>query len=190
VRGGLRQGTQDEELRTVSYPTSDALVAHAEGVSSSVLYLLLALRGLGASEPLAHAASHLGTAQTLATLLRSLPHHVGQRRLPIPVDMCARHGLKQEEVFRYGGDATGVDAAVYEFAVLANDHLLTAREVFKPSGGRVPVAAMPVFLAGVPVACFLGQLERVNFDGFARSLAMRDWKLSWMMWSGFYRRRF
>lgn len=187
---GSRGGTQDEELRTGSYPTSDALVAHAEGVSSSVLYLLLALRGLGASESLAHAASHLGTAQTLATLLWSLPHHVGHRRLPIPLDVCARHGVKQEEVFRQGGGAAGVDAAIYDFAVLANDHLLTAREVFKESGGRVPASAMPVFLAGVPVASFLEQLERVNFDGFARSLAMRDWRLSWRIWRGYYRRVF
>ncbi|KAJ7044121.1 Squalene/phytoene synthase [Mycena alexandri] len=179
---------RDEELQTASYPTSDALVAHAESVSSSVLYLLLALRGLSSAEDLAHAASHLGTAQTLATLLWSLPHHVGQRRLPIPLDICARHGVKQEEVFRRGGGAAGIDAAVFDFAVLANDHLLTAREVFK--GGKVPAVAMPVFLAGVPVASFLQQLERENFDGFARSLAMRDWRLTWMIWSGYYRRVF
>ncbi|KAF7346324.1 UPF0551 protein, mitochondrial [Mycena sanguinolenta] len=158
---------RDEELRTTSYPTSDALVAHAESVSSSVLYLLLALRGLGGAEDLAHAASHLGTAQTLATLLWSLPHHAGQRRLPIPLDL-----------------------SVFDFAVLANDHMLTAREVFKSTGGKVPAVAMPVFLAGVPVASFLEQLEQVNFDAFARSLAMRDWRLSWRIWSGYYRRVF
>ncbi|KAJ7935645.1 isoprenoid synthase domain-containing protein [Mycena leptocephala] len=152
---------RDEELKTSSYPTSDALVAHAESVSSSVLYLLLALRGLG-----------------------------GQRRLPIPLDVCARHGVKQEEVFRHGGNAPGVDAAVYDFAVLANDHLLTAREVFKGTGGKVPEAAMPVFLTGVPAATFLVQLEGVNFDAFAPSLAMRDWRLSWRIWSGYYRRTF
>jgi NADH dehydrogenase [ubiquinone] 1 alpha subcomplex assembly factor 6 len=181
---------RDEELKTSSYPTSDALVAHAESVSSSVLYLLLALRGLGGAEDLAHAASHLGTTQTLATLLWSLPHHAGQRRLPIPLDVCARHGVKQEEVFRRGGNAPGVDAAVYDFAVLANDHLLTAREVFKGTGGKVPEAAMPVFLTGVPAATFLVQLEGVNFDAFAPSLAMRDWRLSWRIWSGYYRRTF
>ncbi|KAJ7675829.1 Squalene/phytoene synthase [Mycena polygramma] len=181
---------RDEELRTGSYHTSDALVAHAESVSSSVLYLLLGLRGLGAAEDLAHAASHLGTAQTMATLLWSLPHHVSQRRLPIPLDICARHGVNQEEVFRRGGDAEGVDAAVYDFAVLANDHLLTAREVFKDTGGQVPAVAMPVFLAGVPVASFLTQLEQVNFDAFARSLAMRDWRLSWRIWRGYYKRVF
>jgi len=165
-------------------------VSHAESVSSSVLYLLLALQRLETSEMLAHAASHLGTAQTLATLLRSLPQHTVRRRLPIPLDVCARHGVKQEDVFRHGGEAVGVDAAVFEIAVLANDHLLTAREVFKDTAGRVPPVAMPVFLAGVPVASFLGRLERANFDGFASALALRDWRVSWRIWRGYYRRVF
>ncbi|KAJ7505322.1 isoprenoid synthase domain-containing protein [Mycena galericulata] len=178
---------RDAELQVDSYPSCDALVTHAESVSSSVLYLLLALRGLGGPADLAHAASHVGTAATIATLLRALPHHASHRRLPLPLDVCARHGVQQEEVFRRGGAATGVDAAVYDVAVLANDHLLTAREVFKEG---VPVAAMPVFLAAVPVASFLGQLERANFDGFARELAVRDWRLSWRIWRGYYGRMF
>ncbi|KAJ7644136.1 Squalene/phytoene synthase [Roridomyces roridus] len=181
---------RDAELKADSYPSCDALVSHAEGASSSVLYLLLALRGLGGPADLAHAASHVGTAATIATLLRALPHHAANRRLPIPLDVCAQHGVQQELVFRHGGDATGVDAAVYQVAVLANDHLLTAREVFKEHGGKVPIAAMPVFLAGVPVATFLSQLEKVNFDAFARQLGTREWRVSWNIWRGYYRRTF
>nr|GAT60281.1 predicted protein [Mycena chlorophos] len=163
---------RDAELRSAStFQTSGALEGHAESVSSSLLYLLLALKGLGGSETLAHAASHLGTAQTVATLLRGLPYHASRRQLPLPLDICARHGVKQEEVFRRGGDASGIDAAVYDVAVLANDHLLTARDMFKESGGKVPGLAMPVFLAAVPVASFLEQLERANFDVFDKSLA-------------------
>ncbi|KAF7288556.1 hypothetical protein HMN09_01384700 [Mycena chlorophos] len=168
---------RDAELRSASmFQTSGALEGHAESVSSSLLYLLLALKGLGGSETLAHAASHLGTAQTVATLLRGLPYHASRRHLPLPLDICARHGVKQEEVFRHGGDASGIDAAVYDVAVLANDHLLTARDMFKESGGKVPGLAMPVFLAAVPVASFLEQLERANFDVFDKSLAVRDWR--------------
>ncbi|KAF7314454.1 hypothetical protein MKEN_00918200 [Mycena kentingensis (nom. inval.)] len=173
---------RDAEMRSGSYHTADALVAHAESVSSSVLYLLLALRGLGASETLAHAASHLGTAQTISTLLRGLPHHAAHRQLPLPLDICARHGVKQEDVFRYGGDAAGIDGAVYDVAVLANDHILTCRDMFKDGGGRVPVAAMPVFLAAIPVASFLGRLEQANFDAFSKSLAARDWRVSWRIY--------
>ncbi|CAK5263501.1 unnamed protein product [Mycena citricolor] len=182
---------RDEELKTSSYPTTDALVTHAEGVSSNLLYALLALRGLGASESLAHAASHLGVAQTLATLLRGLPFHAAHRRLPLPLDICARHNVQQEDVFRHGGTAGGIDAAVYDVAVLANDHLLTARDMFKDApGGKIPEAAMPVFLAGVPVANFLAQLEKENFDAFKPALGVRDWKLGWRIWIGYYRKMF
>ncbi|KAJ7069786.1 isoprenoid synthase domain-containing protein [Mycena amicta] len=181
---------QDTELRSPSYQNSDALVSHAESVSSSVLYLLLALRGLGGSDVFAHAASHLGTAQTITTLLRGLPYHAAKRQLPLPLEICTRHNVKQEEVFRHGGDASGLDAAIYDVAVLANDHLLTAREMFKETGGKVPVVAMPVFLAGVPIASFLEQLERANFDAFERSLAVRNWRVSWRIYRAAYRRNF
>lgn len=65
----------------------------------------------------------------------------------IPAEITARHGVKQEEVFRKGPGADGIEDAVFEFATLGNDHLLTAWSMF--DGQKVPRAAMPVFLAGV-----------------------------------------
>jgi NADH dehydrogenase [ubiquinone] 1 alpha subcomplex assembly factor 6 len=98
-----------------------------------------------------HAASHLGVAQSLATLLRALPYHASKGRMVIPAEVTAKHGVSQEEVFRKGPGAAGLDNAVYEFATAANDHMLTAREMFTEVGGKVPKVAMPVFAAGV---CF------------------------------------
>lgn len=45
-----------------------------------------------------------------------------------------------------GSDAKGIDDAVFEFATIANDHMITARDFFKEGG--VPDEAMPVFLTG------------------------------------------
>ena len=67
----------------------------------------------------------------------------------IPAEITARHGVSQEEVFRKGGGAKGIDDAVFEFATLANDNLITAREMFKENGGLVPERARPVFLSAV-----------------------------------------
>jgi len=67
----------------------------------------------------------------------------------IPAEITAKHGVSQEEVFRQGGSATRIGDAVFEFATVANDHLISARDVFKESGGEIPERAMPVFLAGV-----------------------------------------
>lgn len=144
---------QDAELQTPSYLTVDSLTSHAESTSSTVLYLLLSLLSLQ-SEALSHAASHLGAAQTFSTLLRALPYHAKHGRMVIPAEITAKHGVSQEDVFRQGPQAHGIEDAVFEFATLAHDHLSTARDMvvnLEGSNGRVPRDAMPIFLAGVRV---------------------------------------
>lgn len=101
------------------------------------------------SHDFSHAASHVGVAQTIATLLRALPYHASKGHMVIPAEITARHGVNQEEVFRQGGNAKGVDDAVFEFATLANDHLITAREMLKDTAGTVPGPVKPVFLHAV-----------------------------------------
>ena len=137
--------------------TLDSLLAHAESTSSTLNYLLLRLLSLHTSDLLSHAASHMGVAQTITTLLRALPYHAAQRRMVIPAEITAKHGVNQEAVFRSIG-GRGVDAeengkrleeAVFELATVANDHVLTAREMFKEEGGKVPARVMPLFVSMV-----------------------------------------
>ncbi|KAJ3536966.1 hypothetical protein NM688_g6761 [Phlebia brevispora] len=138
---------RDAELQNPIHLTIESLVAHAESTSSTFLYLALSLLGLSASSELSHAASHLGVAQSISTLLRALPYHAAKGTMVIPAEITARHGVSQEEVFRQGGNAKGVEDAVFEFATVANDHLITAREMFKDTDGKVPGPARPVFLS-------------------------------------------
>ena len=91
-------------------------------------------------------------AQSIATFLRALPYHASKNTMAIPAEITARHGVSHEEVFRKGGDAQGIDDAVFEFATVANDHLMTAREMFKETGGTVPGPARPVFMSAVGAA--------------------------------------
>lgn len=128
----------------------DTLLTHAESTSSTFNYILLSLLSLSSSETYSHAASHLGVSQTLSTLLRALPYHASKGVMVIPASVTAKHHVNQEEVFRKGPSAPGLTDAVYEFAVVANDHLITAREMFKKDGQyRVPSEVMPVFLNAV-----------------------------------------
>ena len=95
----------------------------------------------------------------------------------IPAEITARHGVRQEDVFHRGGNADGISDAVFEFATVANDNLLTAREMFKQSGGdggRVPRVAMPVFLYGVRSLFFASLLSSILQKpslGFTRDTA-------------------
>ncbi|KAF9013285.1 isoprenoid synthase domain-containing protein [Cyathus striatus] len=182
---------RDAELHTPTHLTVDSLTAHAESTSSTVLYLLLSLLSLPSST-LSHAASHLGVAQTFTTLLRALPFHAKNGRMIIPAEITAKHGVNQEEVFRQGPHAQGIEDAVFEFATIANDHMITAREMFKEEGmgETVPSMAMPVFLSGIPVTNYLGRLEKINFNAFEPKLQLRDWKLAWLIWRDYYKRKF
>lgn len=192
-------------MHTSSYFTVDTLASHAESTSSTVLYLLLSLLSLP-SASLSHAASHLGTAQTFSTLLRALPFHVKQGRLVIPAEITAKHGVIQEDVFRQGPNAHGIEDAVFEFATIANDQLATARNMLKEANGRVPREAMPVFIAGVrvvaadtamahmfsfqvPVSNYLRRLEKAGFDAFDPRLQRRDGLIAWQMWWASYKRQ-
>lgn len=140
--------TQDNELHNPTHLTVESLTSHAEATSSSLLYLLLSLLSLSSSD-FSHAASHIGIAQTFSTLLRALPFHASKRRMIVPAEITAKHGVSQEEVFRKGGSAKGIEDAVFEFATIANDHMITATDMFKASGGKVPQFAMPIFLTSV-----------------------------------------
>lgn len=128
--------------------TVDDLLAHSEATASTLHYVLLSLLSISSSA-LSHAASHLGAAQTIATLLRAMPYHLTKGRMVIPATITAKHGVSQEDVFRRGPEAKGVEEAAYEFAVVANDHLLTARKMFTDEGKEVRKRAMPVFLSAV-----------------------------------------
>ena len=68
----------------------------------------------------------------------------------IPAEITANHGVNQEEVFRRGPAADGIEDAVFEFATIAHEHLETARDMVLKDDG-VPKQAMSIFLAGVRV---------------------------------------
>ena len=78
----------------------------------------------------------------------------------IPAEITAKHGVNQEGVFRLAsegprstvdGNKKGLEESVFEFATVANDHMITARDMFKETAGKVPVEGMPVFLSGVRI---------------------------------------
>ncbi|EJC98096.1 uncharacterized protein FOMMEDRAFT_162448 [Fomitiporia mediterranea MF3/22] len=184
---------RDIELNSPSHLNMDTLLAHAESTTSTLNYILLSILGLSSSDTYSHAASHIGVSQTVSTLLRALPYHASKGVMVIPASITAKHHVNQEEVFRRGPAASGLQDAVYEFAIVANDHLITARDMFKGSNGlhEVPREAMSVFLNAVPVQNYLRRLEKANFDAFNPKLQLRDSiRLPWQIWRSYYKSEF
>ena len=54
-----------------------------------------------ASRDADHAASHLGKAAGICLVLRGTPFQAARRRALLPVEVCARHKVSQEELFRW-----------------------------------------------------------------------------------------
>ncbi|CAI8006228.1 NADH dehydrogenase (ubiquinone) complex I, assembly factor 6, partial [Geodia barretti] len=80
---------RERELGVSTYLTTSDLEHHAEWTSSSLLYLTL--QTLGVEDVSSdHAASHVGKAETITTLLRAVPYHLSRRTVLIPMDIISR----------------------------------------------------------------------------------------------------
>ncbi|KAJ6261891.1 hypothetical protein Dda_2690 [Drechslerella dactyloides] len=179
------------------YASLDALESYAESTYSSLQYLSLESLGFRSAN-LDHVASHIGKAAGIAAVLRGTPVLAAppggvnstQAAVLLPVDVCAEHGLRQEDVIRYGGTAEGLKDVVFAVATRASDHLITAREMLKHAGDEGKGRAFTTFLPAVPTSLYLSRLEKVDFDVFHASLQRREWRLPWKAYIANIRRQF
>nr|GMD82489.1 NADH dehydrogenase (ubiquinone) complex I, assembly factor 6 [Ipomoea batatas]GME11592.1 NADH dehydrogenase (ubiquinone) complex I, assembly factor 6 [Ipomoea batatas] len=175
--------------------TVEELERYAEDTASTILYSTLQAGGIR-STVADHAASHIGKANGLLLLLRSLPYHASRNRHPIyiPADVAEKHGLL---VHQSGQSEIRLDSresmcdAVFDMASVANAHLQKAREL----RGKVPAEARPALLPAVPAQVMLDSLSRVQFDVFDPRLTrgilgapplLFQLKLKWYSWRGTY----
>ncbi|WVN89084.1 uncharacterized protein L203_104300 [Cryptococcus depauperatus CBS 7841] len=140
---------------------------------------------------ISHTLSHVSTLLTVVSLLRNLPILVTQKRQTnIPADLCEKHGLVEEELFRKGAQAKGLKDACWEIGTRGMDELITARRDLKENGGKVvPRHVMPIFLSAVPAENYLKKLEKSDFDVFHPNLEKHDWQLAPKIWYKYQRAR-
>jgi NADH dehydrogenase [ubiquinone] 1 alpha subcomplex assembly factor 6 len=132
----------------------DALEAHLSKTSIPLCYLLLESLGLISLE-LDHVSSHVGLCVGIVTTLRGVPFRLKSNELPLPLDICAKYGLVQEQVFRQGPDAPGFKDVILEVATRSNDHLSTARQYIEDLRVKDPdllKAGFCVFLNAVSIS--------------------------------------
>ena len=216
--------TREQYMDNRPFTSLAALEEYAENTYATLMYMALAampVRSVHAD----HLASHIGKATGIATTLRGIPvlagpsqpihspsgTDVGSTRNPVlllPLDVMAEVGLREEDVFRKGPNAEGLQDAVFKVATRANDHIITAREMLKNlkagrSAGhdyehegetehvyphianRDEQAAVDIqrtfgiLLEAVPTAEYLTRLEAADFDPFG---IKSGWKLPWRIW--------
>ena len=168
ARAGLSRGhfdrlidAREADLDDDPPASLDALVAYAEGTSSSLV--ALALEALGArGEAATVVARDVGIAWALTGLLRAVPFHAQRRRLYLPRDLMAVAGAKAGELFERGRTG-GLALVVEQVAARAREHLVAARSLRR----RLPRAALPALLPATLVDGYLAELRRARYDPFA-----------------------
>lgn len=145
---------REQYLGNVTFTTLAALESYAESTYSSLQYLSLESMHYRSTD-LDHVASHIGKAAGITAVLRGTPLMAapGPNSLSaavlLPVDICAQHGLRQEDVIRRGGEAEGLKDVIFTIATRANDHLITAREMLEKASDEGKGPAFSTFLPAV-----------------------------------------
>jgi 15-cis-phytoene synthase len=162
--------TRRFDLYNVPMPTVADLESYAAKTSSALIAMAAQMLGADATA----AAQPAGMAYGLAAALRAFPRHAAQRKLYVPIDLLARHGIGPDDVFS-GRPSPRLNTAVAELRGVARGHLdATARALEALSR-----AARPAFF---PLATVRPSLDRwEQSDAFAPA-ELSPWRRQWLIW--------
>jgi NADH dehydrogenase [ubiquinone] 1 alpha subcomplex assembly factor 6 len=145
---------------------------YAENTASSLMYLTLEALGIRDNHA-DHAASHVGKALGIVTLLRGTRFHAAQDSLYIPVDLQREYKVTATDVLRGPQTPEAAQALAdvfYEIASHAHVHLEHARHML-PSA---PPGTHAALLPGVRAAMYLEALQKANFNALDEGLEPRN----------------
>jgi NADH dehydrogenase [ubiquinone] 1 alpha subcomplex assembly factor 6 len=152
-----REGELEDELP----PDLAALEQRLEASSSTITEAAMAILGATAPGPL-EVARRVGIAVGLADLLRALESDLAGRRLLLPADALARHGVQPEAIV--GGENRRCLLPVV--AVVAGRARKLLREA-RRQRAAVPRPALAAVLPGTLAGGYLRRLRRAGDDPFA-----------------------
>lgn len=170
-------------------------------------------------------AAHIGQATAIASMITGVRYYASTRnQVPLPIDVMSKHDLSQEDVLRlfqgHTADAKNdqdvrhkINLVVYDTAVVANDHMLTANKKlgdFKKEvaqvitlhsddksfqnfarkwRGKIPDAIFTPLMVGIPTSLYLKKLEKHDFDILNTNLQQPEWRLAWTSFKDYYLRK-
>lgn len=151
-------------LKSKHFKSLEDLESYVEDSVSSIYYLILSVAGI-TNVHADHAASHLGKAQGIANMLRSIHISNHHKTVPLPMDILMKYQISQESVLR-GVISENMRNVIFEVAIRANSHLQKARSI------SVPKITNQIFLPATAVSSYLTKLQKCNFNVFDKSLQL------------------
>lgn len=205
----------------LNYATQGLLLSPS--ISPSVIHLLELSSTL--QNKVGDIAAHIGQATAISSMILGLHYYSSARNhITIPVDLMTKFELSQEAVLRLaqGHMSDEADVAetkeklqnvVFETAITANDHLLSARtkldevrneisDLVKSRPGDnllgrnskkwrkgLPDVIFTPFMVAIPTSLYLQKLEKNDFDVLSPKLQQKEWRLAWNSFRSYYQRK-
>lgn len=160
-----------QHLSDLPFMTLHDAEEYGEYTVSTLFYILLEqLQCNNASAE--HAASHLGKACSLVTLIRSVPYFIQNKKVFLPTELCYHHSVSNEDVIR-NNNTTGVREVIYDTASQAFIHLEHVHKALPD----LPVDCRRLLLPRVSCDMFLEHLRQLDFDVYNSDLNRKQWML-------------
>ncbi|XP_046463492.1 NADH dehydrogenase (ubiquinone) complex I, assembly factor 6-like [Daphnia pulex] len=168
--------SRENHLSSKAFQSLSKVEDYAEHSVSSVLYLTLESLNIRKVDS-DHAASHIGRAQGLVTLLRAIPYNSKRQQVYVPLDLLVQHKVSQNDFLR-GSDDKKVKDLIFDVASTANAHIQKARTIIPKVPSEAKIALMPL----ISVDSYLDQLRAADFNVFDPKLSQRNNLLPWKLW--------
>lgn len=231
--------TRRHFLQNKQFKTVEDICSYGEGTYSQLNYATQALLLLPLISPsvihllelspqlqnrVSDIAAHIGQATAVSSMILGFDYYASTYNIvTMPVDLMTKFELSQEQVLRLAQGHLKDKAqeeetkeklqnVVFETAVTANDHLLSARsklaEVrddieklvkskphdnllqrnYKKWRKGLPDAVFIPFLNAIPTALYLEKLEKSDFQIYSPKLKQKEWRLGWRSFRNYYKR--
>ena len=165
---------------------------YAEAAFSSLIYSSIECLGIPETNEINTAASHLGIAQGITTLIRAVPYSVQmENRIPLAKWILAKNNCINDDIFinsleDHNNFTIEGKNAIFEFASVAHNHLRSAKDILtNDSGALVDRNVYPAFLPAMLVQEYLNHLEQADFNVFDPTLRKRErrgWHTLKLLW--------
>lgn len=186
---------REGDLGNIQPTRMEELEDYAENTASSLLYLTL--EALHVRHPTAdHAASHVGRATGIATVLRATKFHAAHQSLYVPLEIQREFKVNVNDILR-GPESPEAAQALsdmfFEVATQAHLHMEHAREMLASpppsSSGPLPRNTITALLPAVRTTMYLKALQKNGFNALDQDLLPRSHlefqlRLWWANWRG------
>ncbi|KAI5959467.1 uncharacterized protein KGF55_005295 [Candida pseudojiufengensis] len=169
-------------------------------------------------------AAHIGQATAIASMIQGLKYYATSRnQITLPIDLMNNENLSQESILKlFNGSISDEEEineikdklkqVVYNTAIVANDHILTAQKKLqdfklevpnvvsssndlklqkfsKNWKGKIPDSIFTPLMICIPTNLFLKKLEKNDFDILNLNFQQPEWRLAWISFKDYYQRK-